>query len=222
MASFFLNEMWKWSVRDTHFYSAEILKKSVPFQPWNLFGCTEIGQVTLEFLTVCIYIILRCWQFLWPAKKHAENVFLFSLIVLTTVCFDDPQCWGTLQIFCMGYELVGITAGDISAACWGKRRSLTLPRYVVWPFMLFMCGGTFLCWFLLNILTLKNGVIYLFIISIFFPLLCSQFNVIRSKINAVVVYMYFESIYCHICSLSCATGYARFNVLIFLFPFDQH
>lgn len=138
-ASFFLNEMWKWPVRDTHFYSAEILNNSVPFQPWNLFwvhwnwaSCFGVSNcLHLHYIKMC------------PAKKHAENVFLFSLIVLTTVCFSDLQCWGTLQVFCMGYELVGITAGDISAACWGKRRSLTLPRYVVWPFMLFMCGGTF-------------------------------------------------------------------------------
>jgi len=38
------------------FYSAEILKNLVAFWAWKLFGCTEIGQVTSEFVTVCIYI----------------------------------------------------------------------------------------------------------------------------------------------------------------------
>lgn len=143
MASFLLNEMWKWSVRNTQFYHAGILKNSLPFLPWKLFGCKlgEIGQVTFEFLTVCIYIILSCWLFLCPAKKHAENVFTSSLIVLLPVCFDDPPCWGASQN--TGVWVVGITAGDVSAMCWGNRRSLTLPRYAVWPFTLSICVGAF-------------------------------------------------------------------------------
>lgn len=81
---------------------------------------------------------------------------------------------------------MGVTAGEVSAAAGGKGGALS--TFVMWPFMLFM-GVTFFfnVVFFLSIWTLKNAAIYLFILSIFFPLFCSPFTVIGSKINAVVL-----------------------------------
>jgi len=122
----------------------------------------------------------------------------------------------------LGCELLGITAGDISAVCWGKRRSSTPPRYMVWPFMLSACVGKVLMLISLKYTDLEewSNLSFHFVYILSSPLF--QFGVTRNEINAVLLYMYLKSMYCRMCSLSCATGYARFSVLIFLFPVDQH
>lgn len=169
-----------------------------------LFGSTEIGQVTSEFLPVSTSIVLRCWMFLYPTKKHLAKVFLSSPLWL-----NWSQC-------ALGFHVLEAFRECWGRSCWGERRSsFHICSVALYAFH----GGDFFfnVVFSLNILTLKNVAIYLFILSIFLPLFCSPFRIIGSKINAVLLYMYFRSMYYHIYSLSCATGYTRFNILIFLF-----
>lgn len=187
------------------------------WKTWSLYTRWEHWNWANDFC------ISTCFQFhcIGMLTISVPSKETFSKGVPLLLDWIDPRVvWGSMCWRFLGNTGAGAGGSNCwgsFSSCWGERRS----SFHIFSVALYSFhGGDFFfkCCFFLSVLTLNNAAFYLFILST--SLFCFPFSIIGSKINAVLLYMYFRNMYCHICSLSCAAGYTRFNVLIFPFSWN--